>query len=405
MQSENFQRLLRKAIGTERTQAEFAKIAGISPGHLNRLINSKEIKQPSIETLSKIARVADNGIVLGDLLKECGYKLYAKEPDDELTKELKDFDKEFKIRKPLSKAEQKRHTSMADELKIAVEETISALNKLDKCLPDMCDFVKALERRLVSDDYAFNISQEINNDKPWLKESSNAVIITADWATDNITSVVKFMIFYDKTDPQAVDEKPCLIIKDYAFSSDILVAYDAVPAELIKQLEKYGNLDICQICKVDTVSPEKRLLAAIFDDDEYSDETYSNTTELIGFITDSITNDIAQNFIKRHRNTYDALYDKINKIPNSVRIEEKHKNGYIIANIIASESDIRFNYMRENEDNEHGLIAVDPDDNNLPDNIINILKRYARELDIKTVGYYYRVSTYNKRKIQEFSVD
>lgn len=61
-----FQALLRLAIGN-RTQAQFANEAGISAEHLNRLLNSSTAHCPTQSTLTKIASVAQNGVMRGDL--------------------------------------------------------------------------------------------------------------------------------------------------------------------------------------------------------------------------------------------------------------------------------------------------------------------------------------------------
>ena len=63
---DEFRGLLRVAI-CNRKQALFAKEAGISPEHLNRMLNAVEINRPSKQTLMKIANVAYNGITYDEL--------------------------------------------------------------------------------------------------------------------------------------------------------------------------------------------------------------------------------------------------------------------------------------------------------------------------------------------------
>ena len=67
-----FRELLRCGIG-DRSQRSFAKEAGITPEHVNRLLNSEIISQPSKETLEKMAAVM-NTVSLNELLEACGYK-------------------------------------------------------------------------------------------------------------------------------------------------------------------------------------------------------------------------------------------------------------------------------------------------------------------------------------------
>ena len=67
-----FRELLRCGIG-DRSQRSFAKEAGITPEHVNRLLNSETISQPSRETLEKMASVM-NTVSLNELLEACGYQ-------------------------------------------------------------------------------------------------------------------------------------------------------------------------------------------------------------------------------------------------------------------------------------------------------------------------------------------
>lgn len=69
---QKFRELLRLAIGTM-SQKEFAEKSDISPEHLNRMLNSKLISQPSSRTVEKIlaASVSDLDPVL--MFESCGY--------------------------------------------------------------------------------------------------------------------------------------------------------------------------------------------------------------------------------------------------------------------------------------------------------------------------------------------
>lgn len=56
-----FRSLLKGAIGN-RSQVQFAKEAGLSSEHINRMLNREEINRPARTTLLKIAAIAKNGI-------------------------------------------------------------------------------------------------------------------------------------------------------------------------------------------------------------------------------------------------------------------------------------------------------------------------------------------------------
>ena len=65
---QKFKNLLSLAIGT-RTQNQFAKETGISPEHINRMMNLEKINRPSNLTLHKIASAAASGVSY-NMLKE-----------------------------------------------------------------------------------------------------------------------------------------------------------------------------------------------------------------------------------------------------------------------------------------------------------------------------------------------
>lgn len=69
----DFRKLLRDAIGAARTQQQFAEASGLSLGHLNRMLNNKEISRPALSTLEKIAKASEGRVSLFELRASCGY--------------------------------------------------------------------------------------------------------------------------------------------------------------------------------------------------------------------------------------------------------------------------------------------------------------------------------------------
>ncbi len=67
-----FIELLKKAIGNERTQKQFAAEAGISAEHLNRLIKQTNNHRPAISTLEKIADHSEGRVSVAALKKSLG---------------------------------------------------------------------------------------------------------------------------------------------------------------------------------------------------------------------------------------------------------------------------------------------------------------------------------------------
>lgn len=72
MNGTEFVDLLRLAIGNGRTQNDFAKQAGISPEHLNRLLRNTINSKPSASTLRKISEASNGRVTLNRLEKACG---------------------------------------------------------------------------------------------------------------------------------------------------------------------------------------------------------------------------------------------------------------------------------------------------------------------------------------------
>ena len=74
MHSETFQDLLKKAIG-DRSQVQFAEIAGFSRPQLNKML--KTASHPAIKTLEKIAEASESRVNIEELLDSCGYDVNA----------------------------------------------------------------------------------------------------------------------------------------------------------------------------------------------------------------------------------------------------------------------------------------------------------------------------------------
>lgn len=67
-----YRELLRKAIG-DRSQREFARVAGLSCYNLNRMLNKDDNGVPTVRSLEKIAEASQGRVTLGQLKAACGY--------------------------------------------------------------------------------------------------------------------------------------------------------------------------------------------------------------------------------------------------------------------------------------------------------------------------------------------
>lgn len=68
-----FIEILKKAIGT-RQHKTFAAAIGVSPTHLSRMMNPRYKGQPSLATLEKIAKHAENDVTYQELLAAAGFQ-------------------------------------------------------------------------------------------------------------------------------------------------------------------------------------------------------------------------------------------------------------------------------------------------------------------------------------------
>lgn len=93
---ETFRGLLRGAI-CNRTQAEFAKAADLSPEHVNRMLNKPDFGRPTKSTLLKIASAAKNGITYQMLMQALDEEDGVQSPEDIRRKvKLKEAQEDFK---------------------------------------------------------------------------------------------------------------------------------------------------------------------------------------------------------------------------------------------------------------------------------------------------------------------
>ena len=246
--AEKYQELLRKAIGS-RSQKDFAKISGLSPFNLNRMLNDdvSSISVPRKLTLHKIAESSEGRVTEAQLLDVCGYEIKSETviQKDNRTAEEKNFDVASRYRNGLEKVagNAMKYASLEDFF-----ETIA-----------LTDGVKPMLTKVLSET-EFTGSGHLN-----AEYMAHCITI---WRYEGYDSNLYFTVFFCKT------QKDGVIISDVVFDLDTLndLHHDKVGSFLFSMAEKgdldYGDFPMVFMTKKHIQSQaELRLLKAIFGED------------------------------------------------------------------------------------------------------------------------------------------
>lgn len=326
-----FRELLQKAIGTHRTQAEFAASANITPQHLNRLINSPTIGQPSRDTLMKIAGASASYIHMDDLLKACGY-----EPEG----------------KPI-------RTNFRGAKQQAVDAIYTAKNivrafEKEPGENNVSDTIEEFVENCITNANSSDISYEICNRKSLDNMAAEcAVTVNITWMYSDILAAVDIIIAFSET------KNGRIVIFETGSSMEIL---DKYYPELTNLVEETADDNIL-IQITDRFPPrrpeitedaEKRLLAAIFGKKDAKRRIMS--VEGLGFYLDNITEGAMRRFVAAHKDAfcrkpenvkvYNAYIGSITPkeeafkeyVSDDPHFEKSGHFGHVIADIISAET-------------------------------------------------------------------
>ncbi len=186
--------LLKKAIGNERTQKQFAAEAGISAEHLNRMIKQTASHKPAVVTLEKIADHSEGRVTVAALKKSLGMELT---PFDEKA----DLDTvDYKRRNALIAGDMK--TSVL-ELSMRTPHRYSSIEDMLDMLVLLCGWSETT--------YRIEREEVYQNQTVSRNGAENYACITVTWNCSDCRCDLAFVLYYCYTAGNGV------IITDAAF--------------------------------------------------------------------------------------------------------------------------------------------------------------------------------------------
>ena len=385
-----FRELLRCGIG-DRSQRSFAKEAGITPEHVNRLLNSETISQPSRETLEKMAAVM-NTVSLNELLDACGYKTVIPE---ETARKVYDL-----------------LTEGYDNL---TKGRLTAWDSLD-------NFLDILAALYSEGNGAFSILCQ--REYHGIKEESYAeqcALLKYQWTEADYTYHLFFLILYNRT------ERGKLLFVNLISEMDKIMEQEGKYMERNYGLRKFSDGKGCYTV-VDkrehqkNARVESKLLSAIFSMDGYFIKTdvgygfyYPETPE--GFLDFLTAHAAAFTTTKENAAMYQAALEPgadLDEIFQNFedKYTETNGTGAVVCQILRKETGKEFVYLPKDEniedDEDDSCIIVEEEtgvERWMPEDLLLVIYDAARLLQIPKFGVCYHRYTEVRTHMQDYSID
>ena len=252
---QEFRRILREALGTDK-QKEYAEKVGISPEHLNRLLNNNLINCPSKATLDQIIK-ASPWISASDLYRSCGYSF--EEFRDSIRWKIHQMDPKDQI-----------HAG-----NLELERTFKELINSREIYADWKEMVHDYRARFETQRFGIAISREEESEN-WMKERKGSYVRSciAKWTINldrercwNVKTY--FALYYVKLDNGS------LIITDIGADGNTLGDLGYIQQYYLDRFSEDGMIvnelpyiSITTETKRPKNSPEERLIDAIFGAEE-----------------------------------------------------------------------------------------------------------------------------------------
>lgn len=248
-----FRELLKKAIG-DRTQKEFASVAGLSHTNLNRMLNTDNNGVPALSSLEKIAQASQGRVTFHQLRHACGYET----KDDNV----------------IPKDDDTNILNVPDGAKNCV----SSVMKLKSALSRLCGHAQKygsienmLETASLMADMPF-VHFVIHDSKdypgPGRLGAEHYVNAAYVWCELGFKVVFLFSVFY------SITENGGFIFSDCAFDLSSLLSLSHEDAgKYLFRISELGDVNytdypiVCDIRKKYFGEAERKLLRAIFGDD------------------------------------------------------------------------------------------------------------------------------------------
>ena len=349
MNYEEFRKILRNGIGT-RSQKEFAEQTGISREHLNRMLNNKNIPQPSKETLGKLTPHLPN-TSYNELLTACGYDT----------------------------------VSIEDRVKEVEQDLINGFHQLsDQFWDSPLELFKTLEVLWTSlGKFRFSENEEQDDDT---SDADFYTQITFAWQ-DEYCYFTDFLFSYAKT----MKGKIVPVSISLETPSDICTDWENDTYTKKRVVSHTRVLDR----KVSQLNAEERLLKAIFGGD---DEIFTK----VGFGFEYHA-DHFRDFLIQHSSSFCTSKEEVDLFQKSLNekgdFEELFEDyidpltrsggtGAVVAAIMRRETNLDFHYYWEYNDKSHVMI---PSETESPKEVphTNIIYTYAKELKLPSFGLCY----------------
>lgn len=247
-----FRELLRKAMGTQ-SQKAFAEACGLSPEHMNRLLNNSVISRPSKATLLKILN-ASGQVDGSELYRSCDYSVEDSNMDV------------WRKRKGLPVKKQLEMTASLIQSKLqTMQKRISIYSSMEDLVRDFLHEVAPVVTKVRKVDA-----------RDWLdsgnKYRHRAICCVGCWQIQEDSAYIwdvetRFVIFYETLSTGGV------ILMDSAVDAETLLHWGFFPQEDLDSLYEDG-VDVKKLSSCSTMqrkpktkpSVEERLLRTIFGD-------------------------------------------------------------------------------------------------------------------------------------------
>lgn len=254
---EKFRKLLRTAIG-DRTQKDFAAVAGLSHTNLNRMLNVDTNGIPSETSLCKIAQASQGRVTIHQLYAACGYDV-----KNIKTNEKTDADADMPVLSEDSPDGAKKCAASALALMKALKKMSGFANKYGSIEGILETAAITAERPNVHT----SVGKSFEYNGTGRHGAEHFVHTKYFWYEAGCDAVIIFTVFY------SVTEKGGYIFSDCAFDLSSLMEIgnpDAV--NYVFKISMLGDVVytdypiICDIKKHVPGEAERKLLRAIFGD-------------------------------------------------------------------------------------------------------------------------------------------
>jgi len=407
MDTERFKKLLRTAIGG-RSQAEFAKRAGITNIQISRLLN-QDIR-PKLDTLEKIAKNAVNGVTYKDLLDACGYTSAELDFYDE-EEEAARGEKKDRVLLPLKDRIAACERDILQGFKELIEKSSTPYENLYK-------FVNMFETLYAVEDMCYDIGNAVENTENVIN-GDHCSEITISWVCrqdgKDIGNIVKGVIsYYTLTDRR-------ILVSGATFAAKDLIAYGVIRVHgKLSEDNLLWNKDILTHSNAEdmdrTADQEMEALEFVMDLAQNGETQYPSLVMGIGFEMPK-DNKMIVEFLKNHKESFvftpfdeENFEDVISGVKSAEEAYEDYEDEYnaedgigaVISTIIRHETGIDFACWKEREGDffdpgidpvPHTYIMAQEEEvflNNVAyETLEDLAFKYGSELGVEEYGHCY----------------